>query len=100
MSSAPASPAAPPPAPGRFAPPDPASIALSRHATYGQVLGVGEFRAIFAANVVAMLGTVVAAVALTVLVYQRTGSPALAALVMALAFLPYLPGGLLLAAAA
>jgi predicted MFS family arabinose efflux permease len=35
-----------------------------------------------------------------VLVYQRTGSPALAASVMALAFLPYLPGGLLLGAAA
>ena len=47
-----------------------------------------------------MLGTVVAAVALTVLVYQRTGSPALAASVMALAFLPYLFGGVLAGAAA
>src|SRR5215471_11598858 len=82
---------------GAPATPDPAvPAAPGRRATYRQVLGAGEFRAIFAANIVSMLGTVVAAVALTVLVYQRTGSPALAALVMALAFLPYLPGGLLL----
>jgi len=64
------------------------------------VLGPGEFRVVFAADIVSMLGTVVAAVALTVLVYQRTGSPALAASVMALAFMPYLLGGLLLGAAA
>jgi len=47
-----------------------------------------------------MLGSVVAAVALTVLVYQQTRSPALAASVMALSFLPYLIGGALLGAAA
>jgi len=61
---------------------------------------VAEFRAIFAANVVSMLGSVVAAVALTVLVYQQTHSPALAASVMALSFLPYLVGGVLFGAAA
>jgi predicted MFS family arabinose efflux permease len=64
------------------------------------VLGSAEFRAIFVANIVSMLGTVVAAVALTVLVYQQTRSPALAASVMALSFLPYLIGGTLLGAAA
>jgi hypothetical protein len=64
------------------------------------VLGVAEFRAIFVANIVSMLGSVVAAVALTVLVYQQTRSPALAASVMALSFLPYLIGGALLGAAA
>lgn len=69
-------------------------------ATYRQVLGAGEFRVVFAADIVSMLGTIVAAVALTVLVYQRTGSPALAASVMALAFLPYLLGGVLLGAVA
>src|SRR5262249_57933824 len=53
-----------------------------------------------AANIVSMLGSVVAAVALTVLVYQQTRSPALAASVMALSFLPYLIGGVLLGAAA
>ena len=55
----------------------------SERASYRQVLGGGEFRAIFAADIVSMLGNVVAAVALMVLVYQRTHSPALAASVMA-----------------
>src|SRR5258708_4687528 len=69
-------------------------------ASYRDVLGVGEFRSIFAANIVSMLGTIVAAVALTVLIYERTRSPALAASVMALSFVPYLIGGALLGAAA
>ncbi|HYB88924.1 MAG TPA: MFS transporter [Streptosporangiaceae bacterium] len=69
-------------------------------ARYRDVLGAAEFRAIFAANVVSILGNVVAAVALTVLVYQQTRSPALAASVMALSFVPYLIGGALLGAAA
>src|ERR1700721_1777165 len=64
------------------------------------VLGVAEFRVMFVANIVSMLGTVVAEVALTVLVYEQTRSPALAASVMALSFLPYLLGGALLGAAA
>lgn len=69
-------------------------------ASYREVLGAGEFRAIVTADIVSMLGNVVAAVALTVLVYDRTRSPALAALVMALSFLPYLIGGVLLGAVA
>src|ERR1700746_3712929 len=72
----------------------------SDRARYRDVLGAAEFRAVFAANLVSMLGSVVAAVALTVLVYQQTRSPALAASVMALSFLPYLIGGALLGAAA
>jgi predicted MFS family arabinose efflux permease len=67
-------------------------------ARYRDVLGRGEFRAIFTANIVSMLGNVIASVALTVLIYQQTGSPALAALVMALSFLPYLIGGVLVSA--
>jgi hypothetical protein len=43
-----------------------------------------------------MLGDIVAAVALTVLVFQRTGSPFLAGVTFTLAFLPYLFGGALL----
>ena len=74
--------------------------AAAGRASYRDVLGVGEFRVIFAANVVSMLGSVVAAVALTVLIYQQTRSPALAASVLALSFLPYLLGGVLLGAAA
>jgi predicted MFS family arabinose efflux permease len=84
-------------APGRAAPgPD----TPPARASYREVLGSAEFRAIFIANIVSMLGSVVAAVALTVLVYQQTRSPALAASVMALSFLPYLIGGTLLGAAA
>ena len=68
----------------------------ARRASYRDVFGLREFSVIFAANIVSMLGTVVAAVALTVLVYEQTRSPALAASVMALSFLPYLIGGTLL----
>src|SRR6202012_1046627 len=67
-------------------------------ARYRDVLGGGEFRVIFTASIVSLLGNVIASGALTVLIYQRTGSPALAALVMALSFLPYLIGGVLLGA--
>jgi MFS family permease len=74
--------------------------APATRARYRDVLGVAEFRTIFVANIVSMLGTVVASVALTVLVYEQTGSAALAASVMALAFLPYLLGGVLMGAAA
>src|SRR5689334_9795484 len=63
---------------------------------YRDALRVPEFRALFAAFTVSLLGTVVATVALTVLVYARTGSSALAALTFTLMFLPYLfAGGLL-----
>lgn len=54
------------------------------------------FRALFGALVVSMLGTVVAGLALTVLVYRRTGSPLLSALTFSLSFLPHLFGGALL----
>lgn len=57
------------------------------------MLGIGEFRWVFAAHLISMLGDIIAAVALTVLVYQRTRSAALAASVFALAFVPYLFGG-------
>jgi MFS family permease len=43
-----------------------------------------------------MLGDIVAAVALTVLVFQRTASPFLAGVTFTLAFVPYLFGGALL----
>src|SRR6516165_8783886 len=85
-----------PTAPGRTAPHQATPPA---RASYSEVLGNAEFRAIFVANIVSMLGNVLAAVALTVLVYQQTRSPALAASVMALSFVPYLVGGVLLGAA-
>ena len=63
---------------------------------YRDALAVGEFRVIFGSYVVSMLGDVVAAVALTVLVYQQSGSSFLAALTFTLAFVPHLFGGALL----
>ncbi len=90
-SPAPVSPPPAAPSPG---------TAVPGRARYRDVLGSAEFRALFVADIVSMLGNVVAAVALTVLVYEQTRSPALAASVMALAFLPYLLSGVLLGAAA
>jgi predicted MFS family arabinose efflux permease len=74
--------------------------APAARATYREVFSYAEFRAIFAATICSLLGSVIAAVALTVLVYERTKSPALAASVMALSFLPYAVGGALFGAVA
>ena len=70
----------------------------STPARYGDIFGIGEFRALFVSYVISMLGDVIAAVALTVLVYERTGSSALAAATFAISFVPYLIGGALLSA--
>lgn len=56
-----------------------------------------EFRAIFSGQSLSITGSSVAAVALTILVYRRTGSPFLSALTFSLGFLPYVLGGGLLA---
>ena len=45
---------------------------------YGAALASGEFRALFAAQLVSLAGSSVAAVTLTVLIFRRTGSPLLA----------------------
>lgn len=64
-------------------------------ATYRALFGVGEFRAIGAAHALSMLGDVVGSLAVTVLVFQQTSSPVLAALAFSLVFLPHLFGGVL-----
>lgn len=63
---------------------------------YRRALASPELRALFAAQLISVGGTSVAAVALTVLVYDRTTSPLLAALTFSLGFLPYLVVGTLL----
>jgi hypothetical protein len=68
----------------------------ARPATYRDLFAQREFGALFGAHMVSMLGTVAADVALTVLVYARTGSPLLAALTFTVSFLPFLIGGTLL----
>ncbi|WP_017591655.1 MFS transporter [Nocardiopsis potens] len=67
---------------------------------YAGVLAVPEFRVLFAAEVLSILAQVAVQVTLSVLVFQRTGSPLLSALAFALGFLPHLLGASLLSAAA
>lgn len=83
-------PAAEPIQPGRPA-------AVLAPATFGSVFAVGEFRALWLAQVLSWLGDQLARVGLSVLVYSRTGSALLTALVYALSFLPAIIGGPLLA---
>ncbi|MFE2143181.1 MFS transporter, partial [Streptomyces sp. NPDC059456] len=64
---------------------------------YRSVFRVREFRPVFAAHLLSVLGLVVAEIALTVLVFRATGSPLMSALTFALGFLPYALGGTLLA---
>ncbi|MET8965460.1 MFS transporter [Streptomyces sp. NPDC004074] len=68
-----------------------------RRTGYRDVFAVREFRAVFAAHVLSLSGTVVAVIALAVLVYRDTGSALLTAVSFALSFLPYVLGGALLA---
>nr|WP_296074672.1 MFS transporter [uncultured Actinoplanes sp.] len=63
---------------------------------YRAALAVPEFRAIFIAHVISMTGTVTANFALVFLIYSRTGSTLLSALVFALVLAPHLLAGTLL----
>jgi hypothetical protein len=73
-----------------------AEIAAPPPSRYRDAFAVAEFGPRFTAYVFSLVGDVVAAVALTVLVFQRTGSPFLAGLTFTLAFVPALLGGTLL----
>jgi MFS family permease len=64
---------------------------------YTAVVAVREFRAVFAAHALSLLGLIVSEISLSVLVYDLTGSPLMSALTFALGFLPYVIGGTLLA---
>jgi MFS family permease len=63
---------------------------------FREVLGVREFRALWAAELFSILGDQLARVALAILVYHRTSSAALSALTYALTFAPAIIGGALL----
>lgn len=71
--------------------------ALERQATYGEVIAVKEFRALWYGQGLSLLGDQLAQVALAVLVFERTGSPLATAAVYALTYLPSIVGGPLLA---
>lgn len=66
-------------------------------ARFRDVLAVGEFRTVWAAQALSLVGDQLARVALSVLVFERTGSALLTAVVYALSFLPWILGGPLLA---
>ncbi|GGK86548.1 MFS transporter [Planomonospora parontospora subsp. parontospora] len=67
-----------------------------RQATYGEVLAIGEFRALWAGQALSLLGDQLSRVALSVLVFERTESPLATASVYALTYLPPIVGGPLL----
>ncbi|MBO4164949.1 MULTISPECIES: MFS transporter [Micromonospora] len=69
-------------------------------ATFREVFGRAEFRAVFTASILSWVGDYVAKAAVTVLVYQESRSVALSAAAFAVSYLPWLVGGPLLAALA
>ncbi|MEU5438470.1 MFS transporter [Streptomyces sp. NPDC020719] len=64
------------------------------------VLRVPGMRAVFVAHAVSMAGTLAAEVALSILIFQRTGSALWSALVLVCSFLPYAVGGTILSSLA
>ncbi len=71
-------------------------MATDRPISYRVLFRNSEFRALFAAQSVSVIGDQFARVALSVLVFDRTNSPAWTALTYGLTFLPDLVGGPLL----
>lgn len=69
---------------------------MSGSASYRSVFRVTEFRALWLAHLLSVGGDQLARVAVALLVYARTTSPALTALAYAMSFLPDLIGGPLL----
>jgi MFS family permease len=64
------------------------------------VLAIPGMRTIYLAHTVSMVGTIAAQVALSILVFERTGSPLLSALVLVCSFVPYALGGIVLSSIA
>jgi MFS family permease len=64
--------------------------------SYRAALAEREFRVLLGSATVTITGSVVCAVALTVVVFERTRSPLLSALTFAVGFVPYVFGGTLL----
>jgi len=67
-----------------------------RAATYREVFGVREFRYLFSAYLFSLIGDQLAKVALSIVVFDRTGSALLSAITFAVSYLPWLIGGPLL----
>jgi MFS family permease len=71
--------------------------AVPPRATFRDVLAVREFRVLWASVILSTTGDRLALVAITLLVFDRTKSPLLAAAVYAVGYLPWVFGGLFLA---
>src|SRR5919201_316074 len=67
-----------------------------RRVSYGEVFAVAEFRWLWIAQVLSHVGDQFAQVAIAILVFHRTGSPFLTAVVYALSYVPPIAGGPLL----
>jgi len=65
-------------------------------ATFGSVFALGEFRALWLAQVLSVVGDQLARVALTLLVFAQTDSPLLAAVTFATSLIPLALGGVIL----
>ena len=74
----------------------PASGQAPSRATFGAVFAIGEFRALWLAQVLSVAGDQLARVALTLLVYGRTHSALLAAVTFAASVVPAFIGGITL----
>ena len=67
----------------------------ARQATFSDVFAVREFRALWASQILSEGGDRLALVALTLLIYDKTGSPLLSAMAYAAGYIPWLIGGLI-----
>ncbi|MGH3168165.1 MAG: MFS transporter, partial [Trebonia sp.] len=72
----------------------PTQSSPSGEATFRDIFKVREFRALWTSYVLSFGGDRIALVALTLLIYERTHSPALAAVAYAAGTVPYFLGGL------
>jgi MFS family permease len=80
-------------------PPDsvgPSALATARSATFGEVFALGEFRALWLAQILSVSGDQLARVALTLLVFSQTQSSLLAAVTFAASVIPTALGGVAL----
>ena len=75
----------------RLPPPEP-----GERVTFREVFAVREFRSLWAAALLSLIGDQIAIVALTWLVFDRTDSPLLSGATYAISFLPWILGGPLL----
>jgi MFS family permease len=76
--------------------PDVPATSPATRTTFKEVFAVGEFRALWIAQVLSVAGDQLARVALTLLVFDRTHSAALAAVTFAASVVPTFVGGLVL----